>query len=111
MLKTDIKRSYFIKFYPNIALCYLQGLIENKISPKIFLQDIKNKIYDKTGKDNKVVGDYFKIEKIITLFYELSDVKKLKVNNKYIGEKIYMECYKVAKEYIEINCKNNIVKK
>ena len=59
---------YLIQYYCN-------GLIENKISPQIFLQDIKSKIHDKIGKDNKVVGDYFKIEKFITLFYELSNVK------------------------------------
>ena len=89
---------YLIQYYCN-------ELIENRTSPKIFLQNIKNKIFDKTGKDNKVVGDYFKIEKIIALFYELCNIEELKLNNKYIEE----ECYKVAKEYIEINCKNNIV--
>ena len=68
---------YLIQYYCN-------ELIENKISPKIFLQDIKSKIYDKTGKDNKVVGDYFKIENIITLFYELSDIKKL--NNRLVRQ-------------------------
>ena len=91
---------YLIQYYCN-------ELIENKISPKTFLQNIKNKIYDKTGEDNKVVGDYFRIEKIIALFYELNDVEESKTNNKYIEREIYKECYKVAKEYIEINCKNN----
>ena len=87
---------YLIKYY-------CKELLENKISSNMFLQKIKYEIYDKTGKDNKIVGDYFKIEIIISLFYEINDIKYDKKYNKNIEKELNNECYKMAEEYIN-NC-------
>ena len=85
---------YLIKYYCN-------ELIQDKISPNVLLHKIKYEVYEKTGKDNKVVGDYLKIEEFISLFYEIDDIKQLDNYNKNIEEKVYSICHKLAEEYIK----------
>ena len=44
------------------------------------------------------------MEKIITLFYEINDIKHGKKYSESIKEELNNECYKIAEEYIK-NCK------
>jgi hypothetical protein len=92
-----------------LLLYYCDELIKGNINPDNFLQKVKHEIFDKNiGKERRIVGDYLGIEKIIGIYYEISDLKETigyeeKINIKNEIHELYKECYKEAEKYLNNN--------